>query len=143
MLPLATVVTPNNFEAQALSGLTTLETVEDLAEAGRRILELGPSAVVVKGGIDFPGPDAVDVLVQRDATTGEAQVEVFSAPKIGQERVSGAGCTFAAALTAELAKGASVSNAVGAAKALVTRGIKGRATGHTPFDTVWQGASAS
>jgi pyridoxine kinase len=140
ILPLATVVTPNNFEAQALSGLTALETVADLAEAGRRVLTYGPAAVVVKGGIDFPGPDAVDVLVQRSPGGVEPTVEVLSAPKIGQERVSGAGCTFAAAITAELAKGASVSTAVHTAKAFVTRGIKHRVSAHTPFATVWQGA---
>ncbi|MDR2114158.1 MAG: bifunctional hydroxymethylpyrimidine kinase/phosphomethylpyrimidine kinase, partial [Bifidobacteriaceae bacterium] len=66
IVPLATVVTPNHFEARALSGLAELQTVEDLAEAGRRILELGPRAVIVKGGIDFPGPEAVDVLVQQN-----------------------------------------------------------------------------
>jgi pyridoxine kinase len=140
VLPLASVVTPNNFEARALSGLESLDTVEDLAEAGRRILALGPEAVVVKGGIDFPGPDAVDVLIQRDPAGGEPTVEVFSVPKIGEERVSGAGCTFAAAVTAGLAKGASVSDSVKAAKDFVTRGIKARVSGHTPFDTVWQGA---
>jgi pyridoxine kinase len=140
MLPLATVVTPNNFEAQALSGLTRLETVEDLAEAGRRVLALGPAAAVVKGGVDFPGPDAVDVLVQRDPAGGEPTVEVFSVPKIGQERVSGAGCTFASAVTAELAKGATVSDAVRLAKEFVTRGIASRVAGRTPFDTVWQGS---
>jgi pyridoxine kinase len=139
VLPLATVATPNYFEAQALSGLPSLQTVDHLAEAGRRILDLGPSAVVVKGGIDFPGPDAVDVLVQR-AAAGPPSVEVFSVPKIGQARVSGAGCTFAAAITAELAKGASVSSAVRTAKAFVTRGIEHRVSAHTPFDTVWQGA---
>jgi pyridoxine kinase len=140
ILPLATVVTPNNFEAQALSGLDRLETVDDLAEAGRRILEYGPSAVVVKGGVDFPGPDAVDVLVERRPGSRKPVVEVLSVPKIGQERVSGAGCTFAAAIAAELAKGASVSDAVHVAKAFVTRGIEHRAVGRTPFDTVWQGA---
>jgi pyridoxine kinase len=148
ILPLATVVTPNNFEAQALSGLDSLETVEDLVEAGRRILEYGPSAVVVKGGIDFPGDDAVDVLVQRSGSAGDAgtspddqiTVEVLSVPKIGQERVSGAGCTFASAITAELAKGRSVLEAVHTAKDFVTAGIEARVAGHTPFDTVWQGA---
>ncbi|MDR0592283.1 MAG: hydroxymethylpyrimidine/phosphomethylpyrimidine kinase [Bifidobacteriaceae bacterium] len=140
ILPLATVVTPNNFEAKALSGLASLDTVDDLVEAGRRILAFGPAAVAVKGGIDFPGPDAIDVLVERSPGGGEPLVEVLTAPKIGRERVSGAGCTFAAAITAELAKGASVLSAVRTAKALVTRGIEARVAGHTPFDTVWQGA---
>jgi pyridoxine kinase len=140
VLPLATVVTPNNFETKALSGLASLATVDDLVEAGRRILALGPQAVVVKGGIDFPGPDAVDVLVQAAPGGGEPTVEVYSKAKIGQERVSGAGCTFAAAITAELAKGTALPDAVRVAKALVTRGIEHRVAGHTPFSTVWQGA---
>ncbi|MDR1823845.1 MAG: hydroxymethylpyrimidine/phosphomethylpyrimidine kinase [Bifidobacteriaceae bacterium] len=140
VLPLATVVTPNNFEARALSGLASLETIDDLAEAGRLILARGPKAVVVKGGIDFPGPDAIDVLVQASPAGGQPTVQVFSAPKIGQERVSGAGCTFAAAITAELAKGSTLPDAVQVAKDLVTRGIQHRVPGHTPFTTVWQGA---
>ncbi|MDR2379929.1 MAG: hydroxymethylpyrimidine/phosphomethylpyrimidine kinase [Bifidobacteriaceae bacterium] len=139
ILPLASVVTPNNFEARALAGLDSLTTIEDLAEAGRRILDLGPRGVVVKGGIDFPGPDAVDVLVQRDPT-GAITTEVFAVKKIGEERVSGAGCTFASAVTAELAKGTPLSDAVRTAKAFITRGITARVAGHTPFDTVWQGA---
>ncbi|MCL2803603.1 MAG: hydroxymethylpyrimidine/phosphomethylpyrimidine kinase [Micrococcales bacterium] len=138
ILPLATVVTPNNFEAQTLAGMDLLRNVDDLAEAGRRILLQGPSAVVVKGGIDLPGPDAVDVLVQ-SVPGSEPSIEVFSVPKIGQERVSGAGCTFAAAITAHLALGASVHQAVAQAKEMVTAGIVARVSGHTPFDTVWQG----
>ncbi|MDR2454553.1 MAG: hypothetical protein LBD51_08495, partial [Bifidobacteriaceae bacterium] len=59
--------------------------------AVRRILRPRPAAAVVKGGADLPGPDAVDVLVQRRPGGGEPSVEVFAAPKIGQERVSGAG----------------------------------------------------
>ncbi len=54
--------------------------------------------------------------------------------------MSGAGCTLAAAITAELAKGTEVAEAVKAAKDFVTNGIKGRVSAHTPFDTVWQGA---
>jgi pyridoxine kinase len=146
ILPLADVVTPNNFEARALSGLDSLETVEDLAAAGRAILGgpgAGPSAVVVKGGVDFPGPDAIDVLVQRDAATGQVTTEVLSAPKIGRARVSGAGCTFASALSAELAKGATVSDAVHTAKRFTTHAIEQRVGGNTPFDTVWQGETAA
>jgi pyridoxine kinase len=140
ILPLATVVTPNNFEARALSGLAELNTVDDLIEAGRRILDLGPQAVVVKGGVDFPGPEAVDVLVQRTAPGQPPAVQVLSHPKIGQARVSGAGCTFAAAITAELAKGKEIAEAVQVAKDLVTRGIEHRVSANTPFDAVWQGA---
>ena len=134
ILPLATVATPNYFEACTLSGMDKLETVEDLTEAARRISEQGPQCVVVKGGIDFPGPDAIDVLWDGEKAT------VYSEPKIGEERVSGAGCTLAAAITAELAKGADIHDAVKVAKAVVTQGINARISAHTPFDTVWQGA---
>ena len=134
ILPLATVATPNYFEACTLSGMDKLETVEDLTEAARRISEQGPQYVVVKGGIDFPGPDAIDDLWDGEKAT------VYSEPKIGEERVSGAGCTLAAAITAELAKGADIHDAVKVAKAVVTQGINARITAHTPFDTVWQGA---
>lgn len=134
ILPLATVATPNYFEACTLSGMDKLETVEDLTEAARRISEQGPQYVVVKGGIDFPGPDAIDVLWDGEKAT------VYSEPKIGEERVSGAGCTLAAAITAELAKGADIHDAVKVAKAVVTQGINARVSAHTPFDTVWQGA---
>jgi pyridoxine kinase len=140
VLPLATVVTPNNFEARTLAGMPALETVEDLVEAGRRILALGPAAAVVKGGVDLPGPDAVDVLVEAPSDgSGEPRATVFAVPKIGQERVSGAGCTFAAAITAGLAKGWPLAESVRVAKDHVTAGIRARVGGRTPFETVWQG----
>lgn len=134
ILPLATVTTPNLLEAKILSGMDELTSVEDLAAAAKKISEDGPANVLVKGGIDFPGPDAIDVLWD-----GE-EITVFSAPKIGRERVSGAGCTLAAAITAELAKGADIKQAVQVAKDMVTAGIEARVSANTPFDTVWQGA---
>ena len=106
ILPLATVATPNYFEACTLAGMDKLETVQDLAEAAERISKLGPRYVVVKGGIDFPGEEAVDVLWDGENATA------FSSPKIGEHRVSGAGCTLAAAITAELAKGTNIHDAV-------------------------------
>ncbi|MCK8670618.1 bifunctional hydroxymethylpyrimidine kinase/phosphomethylpyrimidine kinase [Rhodococcus sp. HM1] len=134
VLPYATVVTPNLFEARTLSGMDSIASVDDLIEAARRIHDLGPQYVIAKGGVELDGDDAVDVLF--DGT----DVTLLTAPKIGNERVSGAGCTLAAAITAELAKGTDVAQAVQIAKDLVTRGIKGRVSANTPFDTVWQGA---
>ncbi|GAA4750053.1 bifunctional hydroxymethylpyrimidine kinase/phosphomethylpyrimidine kinase [Gordonia alkaliphila] len=133
VLPQATVVTPNRFEAQILSGIEQIQTEEDLIEAARRIHALGPEYVIAKGGVDLPGDDAIDVLFDGETVT------VFRAPKIGQERVSGAGCTLAAAITAELAKGAAVADAVAFAKEFVTAGIAARVSGNAPFDAVWQG----
>lgn len=131
VLPQATVVTPNNFEATTLSGLEKLETVEDLKEAARLIHEQGPQYVVVKGGMDFPGDQAVDVLFDGSS------YHVFSEPKIGEERVSGAGCTFAAVITAELAKGAEVVDAVATAKRVVTRAVQDAVASNAPFASVW------
>ncbi|MCC2336646.1 bifunctional hydroxymethylpyrimidine kinase/phosphomethylpyrimidine kinase [Cellulomonas wangsupingiae] len=134
VVPLATVVTPNLFETRALSGMETIETVEQLTEAARRIQQLGPRYVVAKGGVELPGEDAVDVLVDGD------EVTVLRTPKVGRERVAGAGCTLAAAITAELAKGAEVGAAVARAKDFVTAGIEGRVSGRAPFEVVRQGA---
>lgn len=134
ILPHATVVTPNLFEARTLSGMDDIASIEDLIEAARRIHDLGPQYVVAKGGVELDGDDAVDVLFDGN------EVTLLSAPKVGNERVSGAGCTLAAAITAELAKGTEVDRAVQIAKDFVTKGIKGRVSAHTPFDTVWQGA---
>lgn len=142
VLPLATVVTPNLFEARTLSGMDEIASVDDLAEAARRIharLDTGQGRryVVAKGGVELPGPDAVDVVFDGEDVT------ILAAAKVGEERVSGAGCTFAAAITAELAKGATVPDAVRVAKDMVTAGIAERVAARTPFDTVWQGAYAA
>src|SRR5699024_8589769 len=61
----------------------------------------------------------------------------YATDKIGQERVSGAGCTFAAAVTAELAKGADIHDAARIAKQAVIQGILERRTSAAPFDAVW------
>lgn len=134
VLPHATVITPNLFEARMLSGMEKITSVDELIEAARRIHDLGPQYVVAKGGVELDGDDAVDVLFDG------SEVTLLTAPKVGNERVSGAGCTLAAAITAELAKGASVGDAAVRAKDFVTAGIKGRISANTPFDTVWQGA---
>lgn len=135
ILPLATVTTPNLFEARTLAGMDDISSIDDLVEAARRIADLGPTYVVVKGGVEFPGDEAVDVLFDGK------DVEVLRAPKVGHARVAGAGCTLAAAITAALAKGSSVPEAVRQAKDFTTAGIADRISGNAPFDTVWQGAT--
>ncbi|MEW1980538.1 bifunctional hydroxymethylpyrimidine kinase/phosphomethylpyrimidine kinase [Citricoccus sp. NPDC079358] len=132
LLPLATFTTPNHFESEQLSGIT-VRTLEDLKEAAKRIHEVSGAAVLAKGGMKLDGPDALDVFYD-----GET-LEVLSAPKIGDHGVSGAGCSLAAAVTAELAKGATPLEAARRAKEFVTEGIRQRVTGNTPFDALWQG----
>lgn len=134
ILPLATVVTPNLFEAATLAGMDELASIDDLAEAARRIHDLGPRVVVVKGGVGLPGDEAIDVVF--DGT----EVTVLRAPKVGDERVSGAGCVFAAATTAELTKGVAVLDAIRKAKQFTHDGIVGRLASRAPFDSVWHGS---
>lgn len=131
ILPLATVVTPNLFETQALSGMTVTNE-EELIEAAKKIGELGPKYVVAKGGVELPGEEAVDILWDGEKVTR------FARPKVGEERVGGAGCTLAAAITAELAKGAAIEDAVEAAKNIVTAGIEKRIESHHPHASLWQ-----
>lgn len=133
ILPFATVVTPNVFEAGQLSGIEVTD-LESLKAAAQAIHEkLGVPYVVAKGGAVLPGDDAVDVLYD-----GETFTE-YRAPKLGERYVSGAGCTLAAAITAELAKGADVRDAVAVAKETVTQAIRQRVSPPTPFDEVFQG----
>ena len=136
ILPLATFVTPNHFEAESLSGLEITD-VESLKAAAVRIHELSGAAVLAKGGVRLEGPDAVDVYYD-----GET-LEVLSAPKVGEVAVSGAGCSLAAAVTAELAKGATPLAAARTAKAFVTAGIRNRVASGAPFDALWQGGRAN
>lgn len=133
ILPLATFVTPNHFESLSLSGMDSIDTVEDLQEAARRIHEASGAVVLAKGGVRMEGDDAVDVFYD-----GET-MEVLRAPKVGDVAVSGAGCTLAAAITAELAKGATPLQAAKTAKAFVTEGIRNRVSSNAPFDALWQG----
>ena len=132
ILPMATFVTPNHFEAESLSGFEITD-LESLKAAAVRIHELSGAAVLAKGGVRLAGPDAVDVYYD-----GET-LEVLSAPKVGDVAVSGAGCSLAAAVTAELAKGATPLEAARTAKAFVTAGIRNRVASGAPFDALWQG----
>ena len=132
LLTKATFVTPNHFETEQLSG-KRVGSVEDLQAAAEEIHRLSGAAVLAKGGVRLAGPDAVDVFV------GEEGTEILSAPKVGEHAVSGAGCSLAAAVAAELAKGAAPLQAARSAKEFVTAGITQRVPGSTPFDALWQG----
>lgn len=116
LLPLAEVVTPNLDEAERLSGLA-IRSVEDSKKAGGRILELGPEAVVVKGG-HLPG-DPVDVLCRK----GLPAVEYRSPRMDDNATTHGTGCTFSAALASFLAMGFGVEESVKKAKDFVRLAI--------------------
>lgn len=132
LLPLATVTTPNHFEAEQLSGMS-ITNLAELKDAARKIHDDFGVAVLAKGGIRIDGPEAVDVFY--DGTT----LEVLAVPKIGNHAVSGAGCSLAAAVAAELSKGRTALEAAERAKDFVTAGINQRMEAATPYDIMWQG----
>jgi len=116
LLPRATVVTPNRFEAERLANMT-IKTMDDAKTAARKISRMGPEAVVVKGG-HLDQNEAVDVLYYR------GEFKVLKAPRLDVKTTHGTGCSFSAAITAELAKGRDVPTAVQAAKGFITSAIR-------------------
>lgn len=133
VLPFATITTPNLFETQVLAGVDEITTVEQLKDAAKRIFDQGVPNVLAKAGTQLGTGTALDVFY--DGST----LEVLEVPAIGEERVSGAGCTLAAAITAELAKGAAPLEASRTAKDVVVSAIENRMHGNAPFDCVYQG----
>lgn len=125
MVPLATVLTPNLPEAEVLCGMT-IQNEADMITAAQQLIARGAKHVVVKGGHRLGTDAAEDVLVNADGT-----VERFSLPRIDTPRTHGTGCTFSACITAELAKGRSVAEAVRTAKTFIHAAITdGIAVGH-------------
>ena len=131
ILPRATMVTPNLFESATLAGMEEITSVARLKDAARRIHERGVPNVLAKAGPSLGTGTALDVFYD-----GE-NLEVLEVPAVGAERVHGAGCTLAAAVTAELAKGATPLQAAVTAKDVVSASIGMR--GNIPFPYVYQG----
>jgi hydroxymethylpyrimidine/phosphomethylpyrimidine kinase len=117
IVPLSTVVTPNLPEAALLAGFP-VRTEQDMERAGRVILELGPGAVLVKGGHLEDRDAAVDLLVTREG------VQPIGAERIDTEHTHGTGCVLSAAIAAHLALGDDLMTAVRKGKAFVTEAIR-------------------
>jgi hydroxymethylpyrimidine/phosphomethylpyrimidine kinase len=129
----AFVVTPNVPEAETLSS-RPIRDEDDLREAARRILILGPSAVLIKGG-HFPSSDIVDLLYD-----GHRFAE-FRAERVEGRHTHGTGCTFSAALTAQLALGRSLDEAIPLAQEYVAGAIRGApelGRGRGPLNHFWR-----
>ena len=117
LLPLATIVTPNWPEAALLTQVTEPNR-SGMARAARALVEAGAGAALVKGG-HLGGGDVVDVFWD-----GESEV-VFRGPRIDTRHTHGTGCTLSAAITAGLARGAGLEEAVGGAVGWVRKAIAG------------------
>ncbi|HET9250366.1 MAG TPA: bifunctional hydroxymethylpyrimidine kinase/phosphomethylpyrimidine kinase [Actinomycetota bacterium] len=132
ILPLATLVTPNLPEAAGLAGFD-VEGPEDMRRAAEAILDLGPQAVLVKGG-HLEGDRATDLF----ATS--AMEEWIDGERIDTPHTHGTGCTLSSAIAAHLAKGASLPAAVRAGKGFVTEAIRHAlplGEGIGPVDQLW------
>jgi pyridoxine kinase len=118
LLPLAELVTPNLFEAEQLSGLKDISSLERMKEAARIIAGKGARNVFVKGGAKLPGSEAA-----LDVFFDGKNFEVLEGPLVTSGWTHGAGCTTAAAITAGLGRGLPVYEAVAAAKRFVTESL--------------------
>ncbi|MDR7036183.1 hydroxymethylpyrimidine/phosphomethylpyrimidine kinase [Methylobacterium sp. BE186] len=139
LLPEVDLITPNLPEAAALLGEPVAESENAAVAQGRRLLALGARAVLVKGG-HARGGESVDHLLTRDGT-----LRRLAAPRFATENTHGTGCTLSAAITAGLARGLALPEAVVAAKSYVTAAIAAAdrlsiGRGHGPvhhFHAVW------
>jgi hydroxymethylpyrimidine/phosphomethylpyrimidine kinase len=116
LLPHAALAMPNVPEAEILTG-TKIRDLEDVRRAACLISGMGARAVLIKGG--HLASDPVDVLFD-----GEAYRD-FPAPRIATRHTHGTGCTYSAAITAGLASGLPLGDAVARAKRFVHEAIRG------------------
>ena len=95
LIPLATIVTPNIHEAEALSDIK-INNYDDMILAGKKILDLGCSAVLVKGGHMEIDNVTRDYLIHYK--DGVIQIKFFEYPRIITDNTHGTGCTLSAAI---------------------------------------------
>ena len=125
----ADLVTPNIPEAERLTGLT-IATVDDMARAAERIRELGPEAVLVKGG-HLESDEITDLL------SHPGGIERFHGQRIESRHTHGTGCTLASAIATGIAQGMGLVDAVARARRYLRAAIEaapGLGTGHGPVN---------
>ncbi len=139
LLPRADVLTPNLPEAARLLGCSPAGNAEETEAQGRALLRLGARAVVMKGG-HAEGPNCIDRLITASG------IATMQQRRLATRNTHGTGCSLSSAIAAELARGASVMDAVQRAQAWLHGAISaadglGIGTGHGPvhhFHEVWK-----
>lgn len=134
LLPLAAVTTPNLLEATELTGIE-IASSGDVREAAKAISVLGVKYVVVKGGHMEVAGESRDLLYD-----GSDFVE-FGLPWIDTTSTHGTGCTFASAITAQLALGGDIESAFRSAKKFVWEAMNAAypvGQGHGPLNQMWR-----
>ncbi|MGD7024185.1 bifunctional hydroxymethylpyrimidine kinase/phosphomethylpyrimidine kinase [Rossellomorea vietnamensis] len=116
LIPLSTVVTPNIPEAEVITGIK-IDSLEKRKEAAEAILKLGAASVVIKGGHE-------QTKAASDLFYDGTRFSLYSGPRIRTKNTHGTGCTFSAALTAELAKGKSLADSIHTAKRFIQAAIE-------------------
>lgn len=116
LFPQAFLITPNRLEAEALLK-GRIESLKDAKEAAQALLALGPRAVLLKGG-HFEGVWATDLLATKEG------VRLYRSRRIESRNTHGTGCTLSAAITALLARGMGLEEAVERAKRYLTQALK-------------------
>jgi hydroxymethylpyrimidine/phosphomethylpyrimidine kinase len=131
LIPLASLLTPNLPEAAALLDDEIAASEAAIESQGRRLLELGCRAVLIKGG-HGQGAESTDYLF------GGHGMIALTAPRIATNNTHGTGCSLSSAIAAGLAKGEDMETAVRNAKAWISAAIAaadrlGVGHGHGPI----------
>jgi hydroxymethylpyrimidine/phosphomethylpyrimidine kinase len=125
LIPKACIITPNLPEAEVLAG-RSIASLEDLKVAARDIGERFGVACALKGG-HLPAVETASAASEEqcvvDVLYDDGRLDVFSVPRVDVGETHGTGCTFAAVITAELAKGASHRDAVRRAQMFVAAAL--------------------
>ena len=121
LLPLADLITPNIPEAEEIlkeigSSIINIKTKEDMCDACKELIKLGCKNVLLKGGHLYG--EAIDVLFN-----GE-EFHYFTSERIDTKNTHGTGCTLSSTITANLARGLSMEEAISEAKRYITVAIK-------------------
>jgi hydroxymethylpyrimidine/phosphomethylpyrimidine kinase len=123
LIPMATLITPNISEAAILLGCSSAQTTGEMVAQAEALKAAGAKAVLLKGG-HGSGETAVDILADNRGITR------FEMERIATPHTHGTGCTLSAAITALVAQGLALEQAVQRAKSYVWQGLKhGRALG--------------
>ena len=116
LIPLAAIITPNLPEAAVLLSEPLAASDAAIESQGRRLLSLGCSHVLIKGGHGH-GSESIDYLISANATVP------LASPRLATPNTHGTGCSLSAAIAAGLAKGEDMATAVRNAKAFITAAI--------------------
>jgi hydroxymethylpyrimidine/phosphomethylpyrimidine kinase len=128
LFPLATLITPNIDEA-ALLLETTIANRRQMASAAKALAKKYHASILLKGG-HLRGDNAIDLLFH------QGELREFSAPFVRGVETHGTGCTYSAAITAGLASGFSLEQAIKRAKKFVTESIKRRFRWQSKFGEI-------